>query len=383
MASALFRAPGIALRNIAAFVAVHRLGAGAGWVGVISGSVYAGFLWNGFVTRSTSRRGEIQNIGTIALLAAMLALVAAFTRTKNLYGVIVSLLFALNGLYEVKYNILVRRLYDPLNRSKRLSRRFMTISAVSMLLSAMFGRLSSTAGNHALPFLIGSVLNFGAALVYRTQSLAENDATSYRSVEMIRALIRDQRLRRIVGLLVLYGWVGTGFKAIAVFVYSWAGFDEWTVGIQEGISTAGILLAALLITPHIRFRGAVSNFRLCFLTAAAGVAFCFAVVLLFPFEWAFAGMAISNLCYGISAAGFSLAMQTIAPNIAKPEQNTLYINTIMFFQGVRGLVLPILVSAAAEYAGLPTILVITLVIGGICVGVVMIPGIDGQMKSIS
>ena len=290
------------------------------------------------------------------------------------------MLFALNGLYEVRYNTLVRRLYNPADRPRRLSFRFMTISAVSMLLSALFGRLSSTSGSHMLPFLIVGSLNLVAAVVYRTQRLPNDGSTGFRFVDLIRTIARDQRLRRIAGLLAFYGWVGTGYKAIAIFVYSWAGFDEWTVGVQEGISIAGMLLATLFITPFIKFRGAVSNFKLCFLSAAAAVFFCFGVVLLFPEKWAFTGMALSNFCYGVTATGFSLAMQTIAPNIAKPEQNTLYVNSIMFVQGLRGLVLPIIVAVVAEYAGLRTTLVITLVIGAICGAVVLIPGIDGRMK---
>ena len=94
-------------------------------------------------------------------------------------------------------------------------------------------------------------------------------------------------------------------------------------------------------------------------------------------------MALSNFCYGVSAAGFSLAMQTVAPNIARPEENRLYVNSIMFVQGLRGLVLPIVVAAVAEYTGLPFTLSVTLLIGVICAGLVLLPGVDGRSKPVS
>ena len=86
-----------------------------------------------------------------------------------------------------------------------------------------------------------------------------------------------------------------------------------------------MLLGLLLITPRLRFVGGISNYRLRFGESSVTMLVYAAVAFGDPGPWSFTMMAVGAFVFGISLAGFSLAMQTTGINLAPPGRTTLVI----------------------------------------------------------
>ena len=82
--------------------------------------------------------------------------------------------------------------------------------------------------------------------------------------------------------------------------------------------------------------------------------------------------------FGISNAGFNLANATTGINLAPPGQTTLYVNALMIVLGLRGIVMPMLVSVFLRWAGLFSALAASIGVAGICSLISIIPGIDAM-----
>ena len=166
-----------------------------------------------------------------------------------------------------------------------------------------------------------------------------------------------------------------------IFLYKQSGFDETLVGILRAMTTAGMIFATLVITPRLRFRGGITNFRLCYSGSALAMVIYGLVSFGFVKELSFWVMALGNFIFGIAGAGFQLAIQTTALNLSPPDKTTLYVNAIMIIQGFRGMLAPLLVAAVFSARGMAISFVVMLCVSLLCATVVFIPGIDGKGKA--
>ena len=128
----------------------------------------------------------------------------------------------------------------------------------------------------------------------------------------------------------------------------------------------------------MKFAGGLTNFRLSFLTALVSV-FCYGAAGFFDLgSWAFGVVAFGQFMFGISNAGFNLANATTGINLAPPGQTTLYVNALMIVLGLRGIVMPMLVSVFLRWAGLFSALAASIGVAAICSLISIIPGIDAM-----
>ena len=182
-------------------------------------------------------------------------------------------------------------------------------------------------------------------------------------------------------ILTIYGWVGAGASPILVLLYKQSGFSEWQVGILKAIMTAGTIFATTVITPKLPFSGGISNYRLCFIGTLAAFSLYLVVGFMDFQTFSFVLLVAANLIFGIAGAGFIIATQTTALNLASPEQVTIYVNGLMVVQGVRGMIAPVAVAGVLQGFGIKATLIITTAVALFCALIVCIPGIDGKRST--
>jgi hypothetical protein len=73
-----------------------------------------------------------------------------------------------------------------------------------------------------------------------------------------------------------------------------------------------------------------------------------------------------------------LANATTGINLAPPGQTTLYVNALMIVLGVRGIVMPIVVSVFLRWAGLFSALAVSIGVAAVCSLISVVPGIDAM-----
>ena len=367
--------------GLLAFVAVSRLDAPVVWVGVIGSSGYFGYLWNVFFSALTAKLSLRKSIVVVMFVSAVLLCTGAFQRSYLPYCLIVVAFHVALGLYEVQYNTLVYHLYDAETRSKRLSQRQLAIASAWTLFSALFGRISSGTIGHMPAFLLAAMMMTAGGLVFRTiRTTVDHRMQSFHPWEMVRTIFRDQRFVRVAVILTVYGWVGAGSSTLFVMLYKQFGFDEWQVGILRAMMTAGTIAATLLITPRIKFQGGISNFRLCFGGTLGAILVFVLIGMVNLGDMTFSACVVANLVFGIANAGFMLAMQTTAINLAPSDKVTVYVNGLMVVQGARGMLAPLLVAAVLDAWGMAVSLLISGIVALFCGVVVWIPGIDGRLR---
>jgi len=351
-------APRIALSGLLPYIAVNRLGASMGWVGVMNAAIYTGFLWNAFFSRLTARMSLKRSIVVLMAASSALLAVAAFQRTAASYGVVIVLMLFAGGLTNAQYDTFLVYLYEQEERSRKLSLRWMAVSMGAALLSPLFGRMSETGAGHRPALAAAAVLVAAGAVVFvRIPAAGEPRIEPFGLRRLLRLVVDDRRFLRLVVVLVLYGWFGAGIGTIDVVLYRRYGLGELAAGLLSGATTGGMILAAVGITPFLRFRGGLTNFRLC-LTAAAGSALILGLAGVLDMDrLGVLLIAGGNLVYGIAATGFTIAAQTSAANLAGGKDVALYVNSFKFFQGVRGVLFPLMVAwafgilpAAANYS---------------------------------
>jgi len=378
-ASVLFMGAAGGLMSLFAFIANKRMGASAYWVGVIGSASYLGYFWNLFLSRVTARFSVRRGMLVMMAAGAGLLWVGALQKTTWPYCLsVIAFLFVL-GLWEVQYNTLVGALYGAGERPKRLSRRQVAVSIAAALLAVFFGRWSAGANGHRLAFIVAGVMTLVGALVFRgVRTTREHHMEPFHPLDIFRTVWHDRRFRRLAVILSVYGWVGAGIGTLLALLYSAVGFQEGQVGVLSAVRIGGMLVGLLAITPRLRFAGGITNFRLCFAgSAVATTLFLIAGVIEAGPSALFALLACGELAFGISAAGFIIAVQTTGHSLAGPGQSTLYVNALMIVQGVRGMIAPLLVATALRFAGLAATLMASVGVAVVCTTMVMLPGIDG------
>lgn len=340
-------APRIALSGLLPYIAVNRLGASMGWVGVMNAAIYTGFLWNAFFSTLTARMSLKRSIVVLMAASSALLIVAAFQRTAASYGVVIVLMLFAGGLTNAQYDTLLVYLYDQGERSRKLSLRWTAVSLGAALLSPLFGRMSETGAGHWPALLTAAaVIAAGAAVFLRIPECGEHRIEPFALRRLVSLVVEDRRFLRLIVVLILYGWFGAGIGTIDVVLYRRYNLGELAVGMLSGATTVGMILAAVAITPFLRFRGGLTNFRLCFTTAAVSALILGLAGILDMDRLGVAFIAVGNFVYGIGATGFTIAAQTTAANFAGDKDVALYVNSFKFLQGVRGIIFPLVVAWA-------------------------------------
>ncbi|MFH0965801.1 MAG: MFS transporter [Planctomycetota bacterium] len=379
VSAVLFVGASAGLTNLFAFIARSRLGAAEQWVGIIGAAGYIGYLWNLFLARVTARLSVRR--GMLVMMAACGALlwIGAFQHRVWPYCLAVIAFVSILGLWEVQYNTLVGALYDVGTRPRILSRRYLSVSIATALLAVVFGRLSNGEDGHLWAFLIAGAMTLAGAAVFRNiRTTQEHHMAPFHPLDVARTVWHDRRFRRLAAILTFYGWVGAGVGTLLALFYSAIGFEEGEVGLLSAVRIAGALAGLLVVTPRLRFAGGISNFRLCFVSSAAAMAIFLIAGSADLGRWRFGVLACGEFAFGISAAGFQLAIQTTGLSLAGPGQSTLYVNALMIVQGLRGMIAPILVAMTLRYAGLQPTLIASVAVAMVCATLVLLPGIDGE-----
>lgn len=381
VASILYVSAGSGLSGLFGFIAVSRLGGSVGVVGVLASATYVGYLWNLFLSRTTARVSLGQSIVAVCVLSGVLVLVAGFQRSVPAYTALVIGFLLLFGLFDVQYNSLIPTLYPEPERPRRLSTRYLGISVASALASAAFGRMSAGPSGHLPAFGVCGALMLFSAVIFRSLRVsAQARMEPFTVREVLDTVFGDPRFRAVAAVLTLYGWVGAGSATVLVLLYRAAGLTEWSVGILGAINLGGTVLTALLVTPGLRFRGGIANFRLCFLASSAAMLTYlltwFTPLKTHPF-WA---LACGNLLFGASNAVWNLAIQTTAHNLASPGKGTLAVNSLMIVIGIRGMLAPLLVAAFLGWAGIGVTLSVSLVVAIICAATATTPAPTASWK---
>lgn len=349
------------------FVATNRLGAGAVWIGIIGSAGYLGYLWNLFFARVTARLSLRRSIVLIMILSAVLLAAAGWQRNVTAYCLLVIAFLLVLGLFDVQYNTLVRHLYDAAERPRRLSRRQLLVAVSGALLAAGFGELIAAGGSQRTAFAAAAVMMLAAALVFRRLPTArDHPMEPFKLFDVVQATLRDPRFRRVAGVLTLYGWVGAGTGTLLVLLYRHIGLGEAQVGWLTAARMVGLLAGLVGITPHLAFRGGLSNYRLCYSSSAAAVAVFMVVGFAETGALTFPLLAAGNVMFGVSVAGFVLATQTTAINLAPADKVTVYVNSLMIVQGLRGMLAPLAVAASLKCLGLPITLIVSAAVGLCC-----------------
>ena len=81
---------------------------------------------------------------------------------------------------------------------------------------------------------------------------AEHPMVPFNTRQFLVTAFGDQRFRRLALLLTLYGVFGVGIKTVLVVFYNDAGFSEFEVGVFSSITTIGMVITNLLVTPFLR-----------------------------------------------------------------------------------------------------------------------------------
>ncbi len=379
VSAVLYSGSRFALMSLIPFIAVKRLGAAPVWVGVLTSGFFLGYFWNLFFSRLTARLSLRRGIVAIIVLAASLNFVVAFQTSVWRYCLAALCGSIVGGLLTVQYDTLLHHLYTPDERPRLLSYRWLAISLAGAVFSPVFGKLSSGPAGHLPAFLLAGGVALAAALIFRSIRMqADHHMVPFRMKDVLDLVRRDRRFRRMALVLIVYGWLGVGLSTILVLLYKHMSFDEWQVGLFSSVSTIGMVLTTLAITPFMRFRGSLSNFKLCFTGGAAAAAFYFAAVVLDAGSLTVWLIGAGNLAFGVANGGFALGSQTSALNIAPEGKASLYVSAFKFVQGIRGLVVPIVVAALIPGLSIVVVLASALVVGLFCTSLVWVPGIDGK-----
>ena len=408
----LYLAPVQALTTLISFIAINRLGASVAWVGLLWSAAYWGQLWNLLLGRVTARVDLRAGLAIIMAAQGLLLVAAALQRTLLPYVLLVIPMLVLFGLYEVQYATLVPHLYRPEQRSRALGVRNFAVAAITALLAALFGRLSSGAAGHTPVFLIAGLSMAAAALVFRgvrpaggppgQASTPRMPALGAREIAGVlfgaRAatgasgsgpqdgaaahLQRRAAFRRLALVLIVYGWYGAGLTIMLVVVYDQLGFDEWRVGLLAAVATLGTLLSSLLIAPRLRMRGGTTNFRLCFAASLVSALVLAPTVLFASGPPAFWLLVASQFAMGVGVTGFVLGTHTAALNLAPAGREALFVNAMMVVLGLRGMLLPILVAAVIRAAGVELAVLIGLLCVLCCTALALLPGSSARERPV-
>lgn len=372
--AAAYQAVGTALQSLFAFIAVNRLGASTPWAGFIIASVYAGFVFSAMLGPVTGRIDVRSGILWIMTASAILIAVAAFQRHVVTYSAAVMAVLVLFGLYHTLYVSFIRSVYLPEERPALLSRRQLVVSITAAAIAPAAGWLCDGPSEQTPAFLLAATsFLIGAALFAKIKPSTSTKMDSFDLKNVLRTIVADQRFRRLAIILTLYGWIGAGTGTTLVALYKRFGMSELDVGVLSAFTTVGIIAATAFVTPRLAFAGGASNYRLCFSSGGAAMGMYAAVFAFIPDKSVFWFLAAANVVFGVSVAGFTLAMQTTALNLAPPGRTARYVSSLMLVQGARGIVLPIIVAFAIARFGLAVALATAVGIGGVCVCAVWLP----------
>ena len=390
----LYLAPMQGLITLISFIAISRLDASVAWVGILGSAGYWGQLWNLALGRVTAKVDLRAGLALIMAAQGLLLAAAALQHSMLPYAALIIPLLVLFGLYEVQYATLVPHLYPPEKRPRALGVRNFAVAAGTALLAALFGRFSSGAAGHTPVFLVAGLAMVAGGLVFRGVRPAGTrpEASAAPRMPVLRAReiagvmfgarsdsvtpAHRRKFRRLVLVLVLYGWYGAGLVTILVVVYDRLGFDEWRVGLLAAVATLGTLLSSLLVAPRLRLLGGTTNFRLCF-----GASLVSAVLLVVAVLWVTGGpvfwlLVAGQLAMGIGVTGFVLGTHTAALNIAPAGREALFVNAMMAVLGLRGMLVPLLVAAVIRVAGVEWALLVSLLCVLCCTALVVHPGAE-------
>ncbi len=390
----LYLAPMQALITLISFIAISRLEASVAWVGILGSAGYWGQLWNLALGRVTAKVDLRAGLALLMAAQGLLLAAAALQHSLLPYAALVIPLLVLFGLYEVQYATLVPHLYRPEERPHALGVRNFAVAAGTALLAALFGRFSSGAAGHTPVFLLAGLAMVAGGLVFRGVRPAGTrpEASAAPRMPVLRAReiagvlfgarsdtvtpAHRRKFRRLVLVLVLYGWYGAGLVTMQVVVYDRLGFDEWRVGLLAAVATLGTLLSSLLVAPRLRLLGGTTNFRLCFGASLISAVLLVVAVLFVSGRPVFWVLVAGQLAMGIGVTGFVLGTHTAALNIAPAGREALFVNAMMVVLGLRGMLVPLLVAAVIRAAGVEWALLVGLLCVLCCAALVVHPGAE-------
>ncbi len=379
ISAVLYSGARFALGPLIAFIAVKRLGASVTWVGLLNGAMFVGFVWNFFFSGLTAKLSLRRGIVVILAISSVLYTAAAFQTRALPYCLILLAASVTGGLVGVQYDTLLYHLYAPGDRPRLLSYRSLAVALACAVYAPLFGAMSSGSAGHLPMYLLVGALLAAAALTFRSmRTETEYRMQPFHARDVLAVVIGDRRLRPIAIILTIYGLFGVGVKTILVVLYNQLGFTEWHVGIFTAVATVGMVLTNLTITPFMRFRGALTNFRLCFTSGAASAALYCAAALYGSGPLSAWIIGAAAFVYGVASGGFGVAAQTAVLNIAPKGKVSLYVNAFKIVQGVRGAPFPLIVATALSGISISAALIATLVAALFCGLMVWIPGVDGR-----
>lgn len=390
----LYLAPMQGLITLISFIAISRLEASVAWVGILGSAGYWGQLWNLALGRVTAKVDLRAGLALLMAAQGLLLAAAALQHSLLPYAALIIPMLVLFGLYEVQYATLVPHLYRPEERPRALGVRNFAVAAGTALLAALFGRFSSGAAGHTPVFLLAGLAMVAGGLVFRgiRRAGARPEASAAPRMPVLRAReiagvmfgarsdtmtpAHRRTFRRLVLVLVLYGWYGAGLVTMLVVVYDRLGFDEWRVGLLAAVATVGTLLSSLLVAPRLRLLGGTTNFRLCFGASLVSVVLLVVAALWVTGRPVFWVLVAGQFAMGIGVTGFVLGTHTAALNLAPAGREALFVNAMMVVLGLRGMLVPLLVAAVIRAAGVEWALLVGLLCVLCCAALVVHPGAE-------
>ena len=302
----------------------------------------------------------------------------AFQQQVTGYCLLVITFGLMTGLHEVQYGTLVFHLYDRQERPRLLSHRMVAVGLASALLAIVFGRVCHQLSYGSAFLIAGAMMMAGAATFASIRTDVDHVMETFAPWHIVKVALGDRRFRRVAVILTVYGWVGAGSGPVLVLLYSSLGLAEHQVGILTAVRLGGMLVGLTVVTPYLRFAGGISNFRLCFVASAVALGLYGSASVLGTGGGSLAVLSCGELVFGLSLAGFTLAMQTTGISLAPAGKTTVYVNALMVILGLRGIIMPLLTAEVLARWGLEVALISSLTVACGCALVVLVPGIDGR-----
>jgi hypothetical protein len=368
VSSSLFVAPCYVIIPLASFIAAKRLNAPVFLLSIMITGSYIGPIWNLFFSRLTARVSIGKSVVLFMLLSSVFVVLAGFQSNAVVYCTLIMIYLFFFGLFSVQYNTLIKHVYTTEERQRKLSYRYLSISALTVVLSLVFGVISVR--NYTPISIISGGLIVVAAVVFNTL----RGETAYRmepfqAREVFGAIRGDKNFMLVAIAVTLYGIVGAGLNAPLALLYTRLGYAEDSVGVLSAIRIGGTVLAAALITPNMNTHRGVRNFRLPFLFAFVALVSFFLVGVIEQPRLGFWILVVGNLLFGFAISSFSVSVQTTAIALAPKDKTTLYVNAMMIVFGMRGLYWPFIVGLILRSFGFAATLAVMAAVTAVCIGI--------------
>ena len=368
ISSSLYIAPCYVIIPLASFIAAKRLDAPVFLLSVMITGSYIGPIWNLFFSKLTARVSIGRSVVLFMLLSSVFIVMAGFQTDAVVYCTLIMTYLFFFGLFNVQYNTLIKHVYGSEERQRKLSYRYLSISALTAALSLLFGVISVR--NYTPVSIISGGMIVVAALIFNTlRGETAHRMEPFRAREVLDAIRGDRNFMLVAVAVTLYGIVGAGLNAPLALLYTKLGFAEDSVGVLSAIRVAGTVISAAFITPRINARGGVRNFWLPFVFAFVSLVSFFLVDVINRPQLGFWTLAEANLLFGFAISSFAVSVQTTAIALAPKDKTTLYVNAMMIVFGMRGLYWPFIVGLILRFFNISITFAVMAVVTAICIGI--------------